>query len=266
MKNILKYLFLLIAAFSISSCEEIIEVDLNSAEPQLVIEANVTDTTGPYLVMISKTVGFSHVNNFQGVEGAFVTLADDNGLYDTLSEISSGLYTTHTLRGKLNSSFSLFALVEGKQYTSVSGMPAKVKLDSLYTTTNGGGGFGNGNRTFVVPKYRDEAGMRNFYRFILYINGIQTDDIFVQNDLKRDGQVVNQPLRSRTDIHAGDLLTVEMQCIDEKVYNYFYSMSLNFRKGLNQTQTPSNPPTNITGGNLGYFNAHTTQRKSVTAP
>lgn len=265
MKNTINFIFALTMMFLFFSCEEVVDVDLNNAEPQLVIEANVNDTTGPYYVYISKTVVFSQNNNFNGVGGAFVTLTDNTGLKDTLSEVTTGIYETNTLTGRLGTSYSLFAIVEGKQYTSTSYLPFKTKLDSLYTTTNGGGGFGNPNKIAVVPKYRDTPGVRNFYRFILYINGEQTNDYFVQNDANRDGQMFAQPLRSRTEIKSGDLLTVEMQCIDENVYKYFYSLSLNFRKGLNQTQTPTNPPTNIAGGNLGYFNAHTLFRKIVVA-
>jgi len=265
MKNLLSYIILLAMTFTFHSCEEVIEVDLKDAAPELLIEANVSDSTGPYTVRVSMTVGFNQVNNFQGVDGAFLTLSDNNGLTDTLTEVSNGIYTSHNLSGSINSSYSMFAIVNEKQYSSLSQIPFKTNLDSLYTTTNGGGGFGNNNKIKVVPKYRDPAGVKNFYRFILYINGVQTDDVFVQNDINRDGQVFNQPLASRTTINAGDLLTLEMQCIDENVYKYFNSLARNFRRGLNQSQTPVNPPTNIAGGKLGYFNAHTVQRKSVVA-
>lgn len=265
MKNITGYILLLVMALTFHSCEEVIEVNLNDATPELLIEANVSDSTGPYTVRVSMTVGFNQVNNFQGVDGAFLTLSDNNGLTDTLTQVSNGVYTTHNLSGSINSTYNLFAIVNEKQYSSLSHIPSKTNLDSLYTTTNGGGGFGNSSRIKVVPKYKDPAGVNNFYRFILSINGVQTDDVFVQNDINRDGQVFNQPLISRTTINAGDLLTLEMQCIDENVYKYFNSLARNFRRGLNQSQTPVNPPSNITGGKLGYFNAHTVQRKSTIA-
>ncbi len=266
MKIIIYRTALLILAVLIISCEEVIEIDLNDAEPVTVIEANISDTTGPYYVHITRTVPFSQNNTPPGVNDAFVTLSS-NGLTDTLSLVSDGLYRTNNIIGISGAEYNFAAdLVDGI-YTSTSFMPIKTNLDSVYTTTNSGGGIGGGSRKVnVVPKYRDPAGVRNFYRFILYVNGQQTEDIFVQSDESRDGQIIRQPLRPRNDIHSGDVLTLEMQCIDENVYRYFYALSLNFTRGLNQTQTPSNPPTNIVGGKLGYFNAHTTQRKSVIAP
>lgn len=264
----LKSLFILVLfAAAFVSCEEVIEVDLNNAPPELSIEGNISDSTGPYYVNIAMTVGFSQSNNSANVSGAFVTMSDYAGLTDTLTELSAGKYATHNILGMSSASYILNAVVDGKYYTSISLMPARTNLDSVYTTTNGGGGFGGGGgkKIAIVPKYHDLAGVRNFYKFVLYINGVQTDDVFVQKDEGRDGQVISQPLRSHKDINTGDLLTLEMQCIDENVYNYFHALSLNFRRGLNQTQSPTNPPTNITGAKLGYFSAHTTQRKSCTA-
>lgn len=224
MKNILSYLFLLILALTVYSCEEVIDIDLNDAEPEIVIEANISDTTGPYLVRISQTTGFSQNNNSTEITGAFVTISDNFGLTDTLTEVSGGIYMTNNLRGLQNSSYYFTANVDGKQFSSISFMPVKTNLDSVYTITNGGGGFGGGNNEiFVVPKYHDPAGIRNFYRFILFINDEQTEDVFVQSDEKRDGAVINHPLRTEETINPGDVITLEMRCIDENVYKYFYA-------------------------------------------
>jgi hypothetical protein len=55
----------------------------------------------------------------------------------------------------------------------------------------------------------------------------------------------------------GDVLKIEMQCIDEFVYEYFNS----FGNTLGGSATPANPYTNIIGSELGYFNAHTSEMK-----
>lgn len=266
MEKILYKIIFAILAITFVSCEEVIEIDLKDAQPEIVFEADISDTTGPYYVKISQTVGFSQNNNLYGITGAFVTISDNFGITDTLTEVSDGIYKTTNLNGIQNSSYYFNAIVNGRQFSSVSSMPVKTILDSVYTTTNSGGGFGGNNHIFVVPKYHDPAGIRNFYRFILFKNGVQTEDVFVQSDENRDGLFIKQPLRTRDTLNTGDIITLEMQCIDEKVYKYFYALSLNFRRGLNQSQTPANPPTNIIGGKLGYFSAHTSQKKSIVVP
>jgi len=98
MKIIIYRTALLILAVLIISCEEVIEIDLNDAEPVTVIEANISDTTGPYYVHITRTVPFSQNNTPPGVNDAFVTLSS-NGLTDTLSLVSDGLYRTNNIIG-----------------------------------------------------------------------------------------------------------------------------------------------------------------------
>lgn len=267
MNKIFNKIIVAAIAITLISCEEVIDFDLDDATPMTVIEANISDTTGPYIVRISQTAGFSQNTTSIGITGAFVTISENLGSTDTLTELTDGYYRTNVLQGVQNSTYNFTANVNGTIYSSVSSMSVKTNLDSLFTTTNSGGGFGGGgNQTYVVPKYHDPAGIRNFYRFILFINGVQTEDVFVQSDENRDGEIVRQPLRTREDINLGDLITLEMQCIDENVYRYYYALAQNFSIGLNQTQTPANPPTNIDGGKLGVFSAHTIQRKSIVAP
>jgi hypothetical protein len=53
-----------------------------------------------------------------------------------------------------------------------------------------------------------------------------------------------------------------MRCIDKNVFEYFKQLS-----GLDPTNgqptAPTNPVSNISGGALGYFSAHTTQKKKA---
>ena len=62
-------------------------------------------------------------------------------------------------------------------------------------------------------------------------------------------------------LSKGDTVTVEMQCIDKTVYEYFNSFG-NLGMGPSSS-TPANPYTNLNGAVLGYFSAHTSERKSV---
>ena len=64
------------------------------------------------------------------------------------------------------------------------------------------------------------------------------------------------------DLKPGDVFIVEMQCIDKAVYEYFESMG-NVNMGPNSS-SPANPYTNLKGAKLGYFSAHTVERKYIT--
>jgi hypothetical protein len=88
--------------------------------------------------------------------------------------------------------------------------------------------------------------------------------LFYQNDDYTDGRTSSfSLLRPDPDstLHVNDRVDVEMQCIDKAMYKYWFSVD---RSSLGEGGTlASNPVTNISGGALGYFSAHTSQTKSI---
>lgn len=54
-----------------------------------------------------------------------------------------------------------------------------------------------------------------------------------------------------------------MQCIDRAIFDYFTSLNSSIGNGPGGGATPSNPTSNINGNAIGYFSAHTAQRKLV---
>ena len=75
-------------------------MNLNAASPQLVVEANVFNSTGPYYVQLSKTVNFSDPNNFPAVTGALVKITDSTSHFtDILTETTPGIYATKNIQG-----------------------------------------------------------------------------------------------------------------------------------------------------------------------
>ena len=56
-----------------------------------------------------------------------------------------------------------------------------------------------------------------------------------------------------------------MQSIDKANYTYWYSMRTGGGQGSGNAAAPSNPISNIEGGALGYFSAHTVVRRWVVA-
>ena len=64
-------------------------------------------------------------------------------------------------------------------------------------------------------------------------------------------------------LKKGDQLTVEMRCIEMPVYLYWYSLTQG-ALGQNQSASPANPVSNITGGAIGYFSANTFEAKTMT--
>ena len=265
------FLKLIIAFFTvlISSCEKVIHLDLNTAEKKYVIEATVTDQPGTAEVLLSQTKNFDDNNQFIGVSGAVITVKEEGGLLTTFTEISPGRYEAPGLAGTSGKSYDLSINVAGNAFTATSTMPARVNLDSVYTTDEL---IFTDTRKIVNVVFQDPARRGNNYRFIQYVNNLKEKQLFIQNDDYTDGRLNITKLyyfaddkSDSTIIKSGDSLRVDMLCIDPNVYKYWYSLARN-TNGDNNNVTPANPVSNIQGGALGYFSAHTLQTRRMKVP
>ncbi len=247
-----------------ASCQKVINVNLNSSAPQYVVEGNVTDQPGPYMVKLTRSVNFDQDNVFPAVSGAKVIITDTTaGLRDSLIEVTPGIYQTQMLTGVSGHTYNLYINYQGKVLTAQSTMPQPVLLDSMQVRPQG---F-RGNSLAAVPYYFDPVAKGNFYHFVMTVNDTVSTAIYVRNDQLVNGQLIQQPLSGGdggVTIRHGDSLTVSMECIDSMVYQFYYTL----RNSQNSNSaTPTNPVSNIKGGqSLGYFSAHTVSALSTQVP
>jgi hypothetical protein len=261
MKRYTQVVFIFIILFS--SCQKVVELNLNNAAPQIVIQGEVTDAKGPYTITINQSVDFYSNNTFPAVSGAIVKISDNQGAVDSLTEMSPGVYTTHFLQGEPGNTYTLSVLAQNNSFSAVSTMPAPVPLDSV--TLESTSGFGQ-TRINAIVNFQDPAGIANYYEFVEFINGQPfKNNIFVFNDRLSDGKYISTTLRTDSAyISLRDQVEVKMYSVDENTYNYFNQLKESSGTGaFNSTASPANPTTNITGGSLGYFSAHTTQSRTI---
>ena len=258
----MKKIIIFFAIVSFSACQKTVHLNLNTAPAAIVIQGEVTDQPGPYTVSINKSVGFYADNTFPTVSGASIKISD-GVITDSLTETSPGIYSTHTLQGRSGSTYTLTVALGDSTYTASSTMPAAVPFDSI--TFDNSGTFRKGQIT-AQANYQDPPNVKNYYQFILYIDGTQfTKDIFAFDDRLSDGKYITQNLRmDSTYLVDGQQLRVDMYCIDVNVYNYFLTLGAVSDNGSGpQTATPSNPLSNISNGALGYFSAHTSEARTL---
>ncbi len=253
----LAYLVLILATFG--ACKKVINVNLKSTTPQFVVMGNIVNQAGPYSVNITKSINFDQDNVFPTVSGAVVVITDITAnQMDTLTETSPGNYNTHIISGTPGHTYHLYVNAAGNIFTASSTMPALVTLDSLYTQPSPFGG----KHPQLVPVYTDPAlvGLNyHYYHFVEYKNDTASTSIIARNDALINGQVVRQTIGG-DQLNPGDFVTLYMECIDSAVYTYFSTLRLTENQN---SATPTNPLTNLTGGALGYFSAHTSSFKSI---
>lgn len=261
MKRII--IFTAIAAITaITACQKTVTLPLKTAASQIVIQGEITDGPGPYTVTINKSVGFYADNTFPAVSGASVKISDGR-ITDSLTETTTpGTYTTHSLQGRSRTTYTMTVMLDGSTYTASSTMPAPVPLDSV--TFDNSGRFRK-NQITPQANYQDPSGVKNYYQFVMYINGTQfTKDIYAFSDRLSDGKYITQNLRMDSSyLNVGDQLRVDMYCVDVNVFNYFNQLGQSNGTGaFNTAAAPGNPSSNISNGAYGVFSAHTISSKT----
>jgi hypothetical protein len=254
------------------SCEKVINLKVPDSNPKYVIEGLVSNETGGAKVTISQSKKFTEDNTLNGVSGAQVSVEADGVVYP-FTTTGSGVYQNSTLSGIPGHTYHLTVSINSNTYTSTSIMPQPVSLDSVYIVNDEFGTNKDKTRLRLATiKFKDPAAVKNYYRFIQYIDNIKEKTIFVDDDEFTNGQEVNSRLNFNNDndaptreIRTGKQVRIEMQCIDYAVYKYFYSLSSD-ASGNSNNATPSNPTSNISGGVLGYFSAYTVTSKTITVP
>lgn len=254
-----------VLVLTLSACQKEIDLDLENKSGQVIIEGNLSDQVESHIVKITKSVAFTQPNQYPQVSNAVVTISDNLGLVDTLRYVSEGQYRTEKLKaGVSGRTYTLKVSFEGKTYTSQCEMPEKVPLTGLKLNTMTF--FGNTSYD-VLPEYIDPPRIGNVYVFFVKVNS-QKGTVFETFTDNFGNGVANQrdlnmPSDSENPVKAGDIVSVEMRSVVSSVYTYFNAIDQLAGGGPGGGISPANPPSNISGGALGYFSAHTSEVRSI---
>ncbi len=243
-------LIALLGMLMLNSCEKVIQLDLNDAEEQYVVDAMVSNIDRFNYVKLSKSATFYEGSDFAPVEGAVVTVTDGNGVEFPLLETSSGFYENPLLVGQAYMQYTLKIEVDGNLIEGSTYLPGNSQIDSVVTLQNQGGFFGTDFTSFVY--WSDNANEKNYYRLRAYRNDSIQTNIYVTEDNLFNGIATGTPLFS-TSYKEGDSAVVELMEIDEVTYKYWLSLD---QVSNSQNAAPGNPISNLSNGTLGYFGGY----------
>jgi len=254
-------LLLLVSPLLLVGCEDVIEVDLKNAGPQLVVEGYLSDQAGNSFFLITRSTDFYNPQFPEMVSGAFITISDDGGNVDTMFESPdyAGLYINSEVVGISGHSYMAMAAIDGQIYSAATTMPIWTPIDSLATEYQEGGGFGSeeeeGYRLHVY--FTDNAGVPDYNRIKLCRNQEWSPDFYLYDGKFSDSNVIDYEYF--LDVYqAGDTVTADLISMDKKMYDYFLTLSevvASEEGGNSFDATPANPNTNWSGDILGYFGA-----------
>ncbi|HET6556701.1 MAG TPA: DUF4249 domain-containing protein [Prolixibacteraceae bacterium] len=257
-----KYITLILVAFAgiMSSCEDVIDVDLKEEDLNLIaVEASITTEDEP-TVFLYRTLKVSQDEEYTGLSDAVVVLADDaspsNQIVLTEDALRKGFYTVP--QG------ASYKGVAGREYTLTIQTPeatltAKDKLNPVEPIDS----------VIIEPSVRGDSlflavftyglepkGVGNYYKWDVYVNDTLENKSYymaIASDEFVDGNYVNK-LEIFTDFHdpdkpeerelkLNDRVYVKQTSISQFAYNFYLQM-------INQANSGglfSVPPANIKG-------------------
>lgn len=253
-------------ALLLTGCEKVVDLTYKSNSATIIIEGNITNQPGPYFVKITKSAALTHTESFPTVDDAVVSINDNAGNGEMLIPMGNGMYRTNSLAGIEGRTYTLDVKAENRMYTARSTMPQHIPFDSVRVLAE----LITGETEYsLIPVYGDPFGKGNNYRFMLRLNDKLVNQHFIQTDAVRDGVTNSVRLEVNTEdleLKPGVVVTLEMQCIDKSVAQYYTTLALMGDSGPGGGTTPNNPPNNISNGALGLFSAHTVQSKKAILP
>jgi len=233
-------------------------VELNENTGKIVIEGEVHDGVGPYYVKLSTSTSFSNNNTFTPYTPSSVIISDNEGNRDSLIKYADGIYQTTTLRGKVGNTYYLTVKDNSNTYLAQSTLNSSPNIDSFYLSY-----FLTAENIYPSIVFNDPVDIQNNYRYFVRKNNQPAEYMYVFDDKLINGTKWRLSA-FREKYKVGDSCEFVMLGIDKPNWEYFNILVQNqaVTSGGNENAAPTNPPSNITGGEvLGYFSAHS--RKSV---
>lgn len=224
MKKIKIFIAILIASFNLTSCEEVVDIDLDTAAPKLVIDASIQwekGTTGEnQTIKLTNTTDF-YSNTIPVASGAFVNVTNTSlatpAVYSFLENGQTGEYVCKNFIPVIGNKYKLTIIYKDQTYNATStflASPKIIKKEQIIRP-----GF-DGKDTYQIKFYfQDNGDENNFYLAgiknptIAYPQYSALTDKFFQGNLMFS-------IYQNKDLKKGDVLPLSLQAMDENYFNY----------------------------------------------
>jgi hypothetical protein len=137
MKKSILYIVLVFATIIFSSCEKVIDVDLNNAEPKLVIDAVIKwqkGTTGEEQVIKLSLTNDFFTNEILPANGASVTITNSvDETFTFLEDGTTGNYICSNFNPVIGEIYTLVVIYDGEIYTATNPLMATPPIINVPT-------------------------------------------------------------------------------------------------------------------------------------
>ena len=245
----MRRLIYLLMALGLTACEKEITMDYHQAAKRYVVEGHINgDGTE---VRVSTTNNVEDNTTVSDVNNAVVRITGDDGTDVTIPLVRNGYYCSK-LHGIPGTQYQLDVEVDGHHFTSTSIMQRTPVMKEFKLVW----------KKMLTERYlfgdlrlQDIPNESNWYFLHIYRNGlgyrwaVMKDDKNPNKELQQLFTFFRDGAHDNDVLHDGDELRIVIRAIDQRAYDYLYSMQ-------QMSSTATNPIDNFTGGCLGYFSAN----------
>lgn len=211
----------LILVLFFSSCEDVVQLDLETGQTKLVIDAEIIWQKGTIgneqIIKVSKTAPYYN-NTTPKVSGAQVKIENSNGDVFTFNETEPGSYVCTNFVPVIDMDYTLYVTAEGQSFTAVEKLTAVTPIDRVEQETVKdavGDEF-----IEVVFYYKDPADQINYYLTDFKSNYL----LFPEYNLSRDeffnGNEMDTRFTDDDKIKPGITYDITHRGISKNFYNY----------------------------------------------
>lgn len=216
-----KIIIIVIFNFIFTSCEDVIDIGLETSEPRLVVEASINwikNTEGNIQqVKLTKTAPYFDPGVLPA-NGATVTIVDEDGNSFIFSEREmTGIYETQNFLPALNKRYYLTIEYEGETYTGNEVLMPVVEIE--YAEQDIAPGFSE-DEIEIKAYFTDPVDVENYYLYSFAVHNKYTLDVY--KDEFFDGNKIFAYYSN--DLKANDEVIIQGCGISERYYNFMYTL------------------------------------------
>ena len=271
MKNINIFLVLIVVLF-FTSCEEVVDIPLDTAAPRLVVEATIywqKETAGNNQSIKLMTTNDFYSNVVPPANNAVVTVTNSNNVVFKFTELSStGVYVCQNFVPVLNETYTLNINYNGEIYTASETLTSVAPITNIVQNDNGG--FA-GNEIEIKAFFNDPPNITNYYLFeYTYPKEVKSNYGVTYDEFFNGNQFFS--INSNENYIPGEIIRISHYGISQSYYNFLnIILSLSGESGGGPFQTPpatirGNIINNTNSANfaLGYFSLSEVDTKLYT--
>ncbi|WP_179019305.1 DUF4249 domain-containing protein [Winogradskyella forsetii] len=217
-----KSIYILLVFSLFYTCEDVIDVDLNEAEPRLVIEASINwlkNTTGnEQSIKLSLSAPFFD-DATPPANGATVQITDaNNNTFNFVEEADTGIYRNNNFIPVIDGVYNLTINYNGEIYAASETLKSVVPIE--FVEQNNEGGF-TGEDIELKTYFTDPPDIDNFY-FFEYISDIPVvPTLDVLDDEFIDGNQIFA-YYTEEDLESGDEVIMRHFGVSEQYYEFMF--------------------------------------------